>query len=304
MNLNQLDLNLLIILKQLLNEKHISNTALTLGMSQPSISRSLSKLRSLFDDPLLIRMAGGYELTPKAQSIQQDLNSILNMVETLVNKQTFDAKTSQATIKLFGLPPQMHLLIETIIKDLREQAPNITLEIDTLPKPQFSDLLKGETHFVITGHKPTSSEDKLYRQALFERDFKLIMASTHPLANTKLNIELLRNCNFGQISIQGEKSLSIAHCFAALGIDNINTPIRLKNFYSIGTIAQNTDLIFFVPDHFANDICRHHDVVARVVPPELDLEHDEVYLYWHQRHHNDPVCQWFRELVKSKVFKI
>ena len=126
MNLNQLDLNLLIILKQLLNEKHISNTALTLGMSQPSISRSLSKLRSLFDDQLLIRMAGGYELTPKAQSIQQDLNSILNMVETLVNKQTFDPITSTATIKLFGLPPQMHLFIKTIIKDVREQAPNIT----------------------------------------------------------------------------------------------------------------------------------------------------------------------------------
>ena len=50
MNINQLDLNLLIILKQLLEEKHISNTALTLGISQPSISRSLAKLRVLFDD--------------------------------------------------------------------------------------------------------------------------------------------------------------------------------------------------------------------------------------------------------------
>jgi DNA-binding transcriptional LysR family regulator len=63
MNLNQLDLNLLIILKQLLNEKHISNTALTLGMSQPSISRSLSKLRSLFDDPLLSYLACHHKCT-------------------------------------------------------------------------------------------------------------------------------------------------------------------------------------------------------------------------------------------------
>lgn len=304
MNLNQLDLNLLIILKQLLHEKHISNTALTLGMSQPSISRALSKLRTLFDDPLLIRMAAGYELTPKAQSIQQDLSAILNLVESLVNKQTFDPKTSDATIKLFGLPPQMHLLIQTIIKDVREQAPNIVLEIDTLPKPQFSDLLKGDSHFVITGHKPNHSEGKLYRQALFKRDFKLIMAKTHPLANTELTIELLRTCNFGQISIQGEKELSIAQGFAALGIHNIATPVRLKNFYSIGTMTQHTDLVFYVPDHFANDISLHHAVVSKAVPKELQIEHDEVYLYWHQRHHNDPVCQWFRELIKNKVFKI
>lgn len=302
MNLNQLDLNLLIILKQLLHERHISNTALTLGMSQPSISRALSKLRALFDDPLLIRMAAGYELTPKAQSIQQDLGAILNLVESLVNKQSFDPKTSDATIKLFGLPPQMHVLIETIIKDIREQAPNIILEIDTLPKPQFSDLLKGDSHFVITGHKPMHSEGKLYRQALFQRDFKLIMANTHSLANTELTIELLRHCNFGQISIQGEKELSIAQSFAALGIDNITTPVRLKNFYSIGTITEHTDLVFYVPDHFANDITLHHRVIAKKVPKELQIEHEEVYLYWHQRHHNDPVCQWFRELIKNKVF--
>ena len=304
MNLNQLDPNLLIILKQLLNEKHISNTALTLGMSQPSISRSLSKLRSLFDDQLLIRMAGGYELTPKAQSIQQDLNSILNMVETLVNKQTFDPITSTATIKLFGLPPQMHLFIKTIIKDVREQAPNITLEIDTLPKPQFSDLLKGDTHFVITGHKPANSEGKLYQQPLFEREFKLVMARSHRLAKQELSVDLLRDCNFGQISIQGEKALTIAQNFAALGIDNIATPIRLKNFYSIGSIAENTDLIFYVPNHFAADVCQQHDVVARTPPPELSSEYAQVALYWHQRHHNDPVCQWFRELVKNKVFEV
>jgi len=29
-----------------------------------------------------------------------------------------------------------------------------------------------------------------------------------------------------------------------------------------------------------------------------------VALYWHQHHHNDPVCQWFRELVKNKVFEV
>ena len=74
---------------------------LTLGLSQPSISRSLSKLRQLFDDPLLIRMSGGYKLTPKAESIYQDLNSILNRVELLVNKQNFDPSTSEAAIKLF-----------------------------------------------------------------------------------------------------------------------------------------------------------------------------------------------------------
>lgn len=302
MNINQLDLNLLIILKQLLEEKHVSNTALTLGISQPSISRSLNKLRQLFDDPLLIRMSGGYQLTPKAQSIQQDLNSILNKVEALVNKQGFDPLTSEATIKLFGLPPQMSVLIRALIQDFRLKAPNITLEIDTSPKPQFADLLKGDVHFVVTGHQPSVAEDKLYRIPLFEREFVLLMAKTHQLANTPLTIARLSQCHFGQISVQGEKLLSIAHCFEALGFDNISTPIRLKNFDNIGTITENSDVIFYVPNHFADELCQHYSLISRPAPNELNIDQSQVCLYWHQRYHNDPVCKWFRSLISEQLF--
>ncbi|MEZ9268017.1 LysR family transcriptional regulator, partial [Vibrio splendidus] len=49
MNLAQVDLNLLVILKHLLEEKHVSNTALALDMSQPTVSRSLQKLRTVFN---------------------------------------------------------------------------------------------------------------------------------------------------------------------------------------------------------------------------------------------------------------
>ena len=57
MNLAQVDLNLLVILKHLLEEKHVSNTALALDMSQPTVSRSLQKLRTVFNDDLLVRAA-------------------------------------------------------------------------------------------------------------------------------------------------------------------------------------------------------------------------------------------------------
>jgi DNA-binding transcriptional LysR family regulator len=302
MNINQLDLNLLIILKQLLEEKHVSNTALTLGISQPSISRSLAKLRALFDDPLLIRMSGGYELTPKAESIYYDLNSILNNVELLVNKQSFDPQTSEATIKLFGLPPQMNVLIQAIIGEFRREAPNMKLEIDTSPKPQFGDLLKGDVHFVITGHQPAISEDKLYRTPLFEREFVLLMSKTHHLANTPITTKRLSQSHFGQISVQGEKTLSIAHCFETLGFENISTPIRLKSFDNIGTITENSDVIFYVPNHFADELCQHYQLISRPAPNELKIDQSQVCLYWHQRYHNDPVCKWFRSLINEQLF--
>ena len=44
-NIRLLDLNLLIALKALLEEKHVSRAAIRVGLSQPAMSRALARLR-------------------------------------------------------------------------------------------------------------------------------------------------------------------------------------------------------------------------------------------------------------------
>lgn len=300
MDISKLDLNLLIILKTLINEKHISNTGLTLNMSQSSVSRALGKLRELFNDHLLVRVAGQYELTEKAKTLEVDLAHVLAMVEGMLNKQTFSPQTSKSTLKLFGLPPQMSVFIEPIIGEIRRQAPHLTLDIDSTPKPQFNGLISGDVHFVVSGHSPQNAEDKIHRLPLFHREFVLVMPRTHKLANEEITVDKLKHCQFGQISTQGESVLPIVSLLESLGIENTSTPIKLKHFYNIGGIIENSDIVFHLPQHFADDIAKTHQVAIRTVPKALSLDFSQVYLYWHQRFHNDPLCLWFRKLVKSR----
>ncbi|WP_375277230.1 LysR family transcriptional regulator [Alteromonas australica] len=299
-DISKLDLNLLIVLKTLIHEKHISNTGLTLNMSQPSVSRALGKLRVLFDDPLLVRIAGQYELTEKAKSLEVELTHVLAMVEGILNKQTFTPLTSRATLKLFGLPPQMSVFIEPLIGEIRRQAPHLTLDIDSTPKPQFNGLINGDVHFVVSGHSPQNADDKIHRLPLFQRNFVLLMAQTHKLATKEVTIEKLKDCHFGQISTQGESVLPIAGRLENLGISNISTPIKLKHFYNIGGLVEKADIIFYLPEHLAEDIAKTHNVAIRKVPASLESDYSQVYLYWHQRFHEDPLCLWFRKLVKSR----
>ena len=53
LNLRKIDLNLLVILEVLLEERHVTRAAERLDMSQPAVSRALQRLRETFDDPLL-----------------------------------------------------------------------------------------------------------------------------------------------------------------------------------------------------------------------------------------------------------
>ena len=63
-------LSLLPVLDALLTEVHVSKAADALSLSQSAVSHALNQLRSLFDDPILIRsQSGKMHLSPLAQSI-------------------------------------------------------------------------------------------------------------------------------------------------------------------------------------------------------------------------------------------
>lgn len=307
MNLSQIDLNLLVILKQLLEEQHVTNTALTLNMSQPTVSRALNKSRQLFSDPLLVRSNTGYSLTPKAESIKKDLNSVLSRLENLVEGDSFDPKTSSKTIRLFGLAPQIDLFIPLFIEMMRQEAPNMVIEIDTVSKPHFLGLISGEHHFVFSHQDPSTGEQDIYRQNLTERDFRLLMSAKHPLASEPLSAEILRNCHFGQVSLQGDKKLSIEPRFRELGMtgDNgqISTPVRLNNFSAAAGIAERSDIIFHLPTAYALNAARSHDLVCREVPEELRHPSKSIYLYWHKRYHQDPMSIWVRNKLSQIQFE-
>ncbi|OUR73588.1 LysR family transcriptional regulator, partial [Marinomonas sp. 42_23_T18] len=49
--LSEIDLNLLYILQVLIDELNVTKAAQKLNVSQPAVSRSLARLRDVFNDP-------------------------------------------------------------------------------------------------------------------------------------------------------------------------------------------------------------------------------------------------------------
>jgi LysR family nod box-dependent transcriptional activator len=65
MRFERLDLNLLVALDVLIEEKSVSSAARRLCLSQPAISGSLNRLREFFGDELLVSSGRSMILTPK-----------------------------------------------------------------------------------------------------------------------------------------------------------------------------------------------------------------------------------------------
>ena len=302
-NLSQIDLNLLFVLKHLLEEKHVSNTALALNMSQSAVSRALQKMRVFFNDELLVRKKYGYELTPKAESVRQDINNVITSLEKLAHRDSFDPSTVSSTVKVYGLLPQINTLMPKVIAKIRQEAPNLKVSLDSAPKRHFDALVAGDVHFALSSHQPPSSEQNIYRMVVAKRTFRLLMSRYHPLADLELTPERLAEFDFGQVSLQGEKRLSFEHKYQELGLANkkkrLSAPVQLNNFSSAPSIAAETEIIFHLPTPFAEAACQDPRLIVREVPAELQLDFQEVFLYWHKRFNDDPMCEWVREIFKQ-----
>ena len=64
MDIKKLDLNLLVALDALLDERNVTRAADRLSLSQPALSAALARLRALVGDQLFIRAQRGLVPTP------------------------------------------------------------------------------------------------------------------------------------------------------------------------------------------------------------------------------------------------
>lgn len=94
------DYNLLKVLAVILETRNTTTAAERLYTSQPAVSRSLRKIRDLFNDDILVRKGTNMELTPKAEEIKAQLSGIINDIDKLVNvSHSFDPATESSVLR-------------------------------------------------------------------------------------------------------------------------------------------------------------------------------------------------------------
>ena len=85
MNIRRLDLNLIVALDALLDERSVTRAAARLAMSQPALSNALARLRTLLGDPLFIRAQRGLVPTPRALEVAASVKRIVQEAQDLLS---------------------------------------------------------------------------------------------------------------------------------------------------------------------------------------------------------------------------
>src|SRR5258705_6168360 len=97
MNINAVNLNVLVALDALLEERSVTRAARRVGVTQPAMSNTLAHLRTLLDDPLFRRTSHGLEPTPRALALAEPVRQGLRLFESALSAPSFDPNTAERT---------------------------------------------------------------------------------------------------------------------------------------------------------------------------------------------------------------
>jgi DNA-binding transcriptional LysR family regulator len=294
-NLAGADLNLLVALRALLQERNVTRAAQTVGLSQPAMSNALARLRRQFGDELLVREGRGLALTPVARELQHAVEPALAMVERALRIQaSFDPATAVQYFRIAASDYGM-TLVAARLRDLRRVAPGVTVDLvqidhgfvrDSETTMRRVDLLVAPRAF-LSGYpnEPLSSEPWV---AVVDADQPGGRLSEADLAGRSL-VGLFHDLGSG------------AHIERLLTVRGITATgaVNAESFSAVPALVEGTDRIGFLPAGLARRLEPGFHVRVVDVPflPEPLVE----CLYWHRSAQRDPAHQWLRQLLLGPV---
>src|SRR5487761_2550196 len=188
MKLTSLDLNLLVALRALLEERHVSRAAGRVGLTQPATSNALGRLRRLFDDQLLVRTPNGMQLTPRALALAGPLEAALEHLESALGGEGFVPGASRRSFTIAMADYTALVVLPPLKRQLARTAPGIDLVIVNSIRAQGIALVdRGEADLAI-GLLPEPPAH-LRTQILYRDRLVCIARDGHPALRRPMTLD-------------------------------------------------------------------------------------------------------------------
>jgi DNA-binding transcriptional LysR family regulator len=304
MDLQKVDLNLLLAFDALMQDGNLTRAGFRLGMSQPSMSHALGRLRKLWGDPLFVRIPSGMEPTPFALQISVAVSEGLALLQgALAVEAVFDPKTCKRTFQILMSDIGELVYLPRLITKLKTAAPEVNLRILQLPRESYQDAFNSGDVDLAIGYLPALKAG-FYQQRLFVDSYICIARKGHPRVKGALTLEQFTNeshilvepagSRYSTASQQSSTTTFIERHLSEQGLSR-RVALRVPHFMVVPGIVQHTDLLATVP----GSVMAHLKPMPNVqlLPPPLATPSYEIRQFWHQRSHHDLANQWLRRTM-------
>ncbi|TRW83338.1 LysR family transcriptional regulator [Mycolicibacterium sp. 018/SC-01/001] len=294
MNLTGVDLNLLVVLYAVIEERSATRAAARLHLTQPAVSNALARLRVLLGDPLVVRSGRGLSPTPAALAVQPRLDEALRLVQGIVQGlDAFDLSTTTrewviAFADLYG-----PLLLPGLDRTLHRHAPRSRLRVQAVDRISVADALASGEIDVYVGI-PATRPAAWHSEPAFSDDMVGVIASHHPDATAAMTLERFVDLPHAHVHISAGRGREVDDALARAGLTR-RIRITVPHYSSLFPVVENGHCIGVAPRRLAEFHARTSAITLVEIP--LELPTYDVRVFWHTRSDNDPGVTAFRRIL-------
>jgi DNA-binding transcriptional LysR family regulator len=277
----------------LLTERHVSRAAARVGVTQPSMSRSLASARELFDDELLIRTSEGPMLTPRGEELRVFANGLLQRVDAAWATPEFVPSEAHGTVRFVATDYASQLFVPGLVSKLRREAPHISIDVCAWSEEALRLIERDEAQL---GLNPLEVAPRgFYRRRVGHDRYVVALASGHHLARGRLGVSQFAGAAHVLTVTEGGEIGVVDRALRKKGKRRY-IGARVRDFTTALTIVGASDMIATVPERLATRLRESLGLVVREAP--LALPPIGIDLIWHERRHHDPMLEWVRRNIE------
>jgi LysR family transcriptional regulator, nod-box dependent transcriptional activator len=300
MQLNRFDLNLLIALDALLQEKNVTRAAERVFVSQPAMSAALQKLREFFDDQLLVRVGRDMQLTPRGLSLVEPVReALLRIQATLGTQPSFDPGTVQRTFTLIVSADALLRVMPAVFRRLAREAPGIRCHVEHFSETTLSRLEYGDADLFLGLNSLRLFGLRAFPDSLRIVDLRPVrwlcaVAKDHPTVGEQITEQqyLALPHVFGWPS---GHTIPLEELVRRLLSAELDVRATTQGLLEIPFMLQGTQLVATLPEHLAQTLAKLAPIKLMPVPFETPDTREVVI--WHKRNEPDPGHAWLREIL-------
>lgn len=292
-DLRRFDLNLLVVFEVLMIERNVTRAADRLGRTQSAVSHSLSRLRSKFGDPLLIKAGARMQPTAFALDLIEQARPMLRGIERVLSpRHGFDPASSRRVFR-FAAPDFMLTLFANLLERLRSDAPGVSIEWTAPREPTLLDVADGQVDIAIVPAQLRLPEG-VSSEPVGALDWQCFGRERHPA-----------------FAKWGRKSWSQWPHLAVRVGDSLTSPVNLAaaaaglqrsiagwvpHFSAIAPVLAGTDLLTTLPSIAMAETLGPYRLESRKVPfPIAPLPHAMI---WSSARSSHPEIAWLRDRLR------
>jgi DNA-binding transcriptional LysR family regulator len=296
-NLDSLPFRLLRVFEALQVHGSVSKAAAALDLPQPAVSQGLSRLRTLFGDPLFVRSRGGMIPTQRAIDLREPIASILGIAqEKILAPSVFDPAQSKREFRIISTDFGALTILPTLLPRIRSCAPKVTLRVMPLDDAVFERLASRQADFALG--ILTSAPHDIRTRIVFQDVYACALRHDHPALLPGATKRMLSEAEHVVVPSRLDASGQIDDA-AFRSLRGKRVVVSVPGYSVLPTLLSETDLIALVPRTASRPYFEGKPI--RIVDPPFSTPKITVVEAWHVHDDADVGIRWMLDEV-ARVF--